>query len=73
MNRLLALPTSGESFLLQRGSKNILVDGGYGYRRLADTLSSPSVGVQHLDIVVCTHADMDHAGGLVKLLSRTLR
>jgi hypothetical protein len=71
MNRLLALPTSGESFLLQRGSKNILVDGGYGYRRLADTLSSPSVGVQHLDIVVCTHADMDHAGGLVKLLDKS--
>lgn len=71
MNRLLALPTSGESFLLQRGGKNILVDGGYGYRKLADTLSSPTVAVQHLDIVVCTHADMDHAGGLVKLLDKS--
>jgi hypothetical protein len=68
MDRLLALPTSGESFLLQRGGKNILVDGGYGYRKLADTLASPAVAVQHLDIVVCTHADMDHAGGLVGLL-----
>lgn len=43
MDRLLALPTSGESFLLQRGGKNILVDGGYGYRTLADALASPAV------------------------------
>lgn len=71
MDRLLALPTSGESFLLQRGGKNILVDGGYGYRRLADTLDLPAIAVRHLDIVVCTHADMDHAGGLVELLDKS--
>ena len=71
MERLLALPTRGESFLLQRGGKNILVDGGYGYSKLANALSSPTVGVQHLDIVVCTHADIDHAGGLVELLDKS--
>ena len=71
MDRLLALPTSGESFLLQRGGKNILVDGGSGYRKLADALGSPAVAVPHLDIVVCTHADMDHAGGLVALLDKS--
>lgn len=71
MDRLLALPTSGESFLLQRGGKNILVDGGYGCKKLADSLGSPAVAVRHLDIVVCTHADMDHAGGLVELLDKS--
>lgn len=71
MDRLLALPTSGESFLLQRGGKNILVDGGYGYRKLADALGSPDVAVRRLDIVVCTHADIDHAGGLVELLDQS--
>ncbi|WIV97484.1 MBL fold metallo-hydrolase [Kinneretia aquatilis] len=71
MDKLLALPTSGESFLLQRGGKNILVDGGYGYKKLAAALSSPTISVKHLDIVVCTHADLDHAGGLVNLLDKS--
>lgn len=57
MDRLLALPAAGESFLLQRGGKNILVDGSYGYRRLADTLGLPAIAVRHLDIVVCTASD----------------
>ncbi|NKF73009.1 hypothetical protein GO294_00219 [Ralstonia solanacearum] len=70
MNKLLALPIPGESFLLRRGEHNILVDGGYGSQALISALSAPGVGVNHLHIVVCTHADRDHAGGLTDLLDR---
>ncbi|MDP9933497.1 MBL fold metallo-hydrolase [Variovorax paradoxus] len=68
MDKLVALPVKGESFLLRRRSQNILVDGGYSSQGLASALSGPDVGVSHLNIVVCTHADRDHAGGLTDLL-----
>lgn len=71
MDKLVALPVSGDSYLLQRGDKNILVDGGYSSGKLAKALSSKEVDVDHLDIVVCTHADRDHAGGLADLLEKT--
>lgn len=71
MNKLSALHVSGESFLLQRGVHNILVDGGYGSQALIAALSAPDVVVNHLHIVVCTHADRDHAGGLTDLLDRS--
>ncbi|RKQ60807.1 metallo-beta-lactamase superfamily protein [Vogesella indigofera] len=71
MNKLLALPVAGDSFLLRRGDRNILVDGGYGSRALIAALSAPSVAVNHLHIVVCTHADKDHAGGLTDLLEKS--
>ncbi|RYG36834.1 MAG: MBL fold metallo-hydrolase [Burkholderiales bacterium] len=71
MDRLLALPIPGESFLLQRGGKNILVDGGYGYKALEKALTSAEIEVNFLHIVVCTHADADHAGGLADLLDKS--
>ena len=71
MDKLVALPVSGDSYLLRRGDKNILVDGGYSSGKLAKALSSKEVDVDHLDIVVCTHADRDHAGGLADLLEKT--
>lgn len=72
MDKLVALPVSGDSFLLRREKKNILVDGGKSTRRLIKALSSPSVAVNHLHVVVCTHADDDHAGGLTDLLDKGL-
>jgi hypothetical protein len=71
MNKLVALAVSGDSFLLRRGDRNILVDGGYGSQALIAALSAPSVAVSHLHIVVCTHADKDHAGGLTDLLDKS--
>ena len=70
-SRLLALPIPGESFLLLRHNKNILVDGGYSAHTLSAALQSKAVNVDQLDIVVCTHADRDHAGGLVDLLDKS--
>lgn len=69
-HRLLALPVLGESFLLQRDGKNILVDGGFSSSRLIRALQATNVDVNQLDIVVCTHADRDHAGGLKNQIGR---
>lgn len=68
MNTLTALPISGESFLLRRPSGNVLVDGGYDSEKLAAALERYAPDVKHLDVVVCTHGDMDHAGGLAQLI-----
>ncbi|WP_217619573.1 MBL fold metallo-hydrolase, partial [Achromobacter sp. GbtcB20] len=66
-----ALPIKGESYLLQYMGKLILVDGGYTGSSLAlalkKQLGKPNI---HLDVVVCTHNDKDHAGGLTDLLDR---
>jgi hypothetical protein len=65
---LLALPINGESFLLRRAGKNVLVDGGYKGDKIAHVLKHHVRDVQHLDVVVCTHGDGDHVGGLPALL-----
>lgn len=64
MNRLVALPLSGESFFLCRRDKKILIDGGYSSRCLINALRSVERTLKHIDIVVCTHGDKDHAAGL---------
>lgn len=61
-----ALPVRGDSFLLFSGSKSVLVDGGYKSTDLVTALG----GAKHLDVVICTHNDLDHAGGLTDLLSQ---
>lgn len=63
-----ALPISGESFLFRRGRYTVLVDGGYKSNRLAAVLRNHFPELKHIDIVLCTHADKDHAGGLPGLL-----
>jgi hypothetical protein len=68
MDKLIALPVSGESFLLRRDDKHVLVDGGYNSRELARALRTHVASLTCLDVVVCTHADRDHSGGLVSLL-----
>lgn len=64
-----ALPVAGDAFLLLCSGHTILVDGGKSSVRLAKALAE--YHALHLDIVVCTHADHDHAGGLVDLLDRS--
>ncbi len=68
MDKLIALPIKGESFLLRRGGKAVLVDGGYNSRDLASALKTHAADLKRIDIVVCTHADRDHAGGLSDLI-----
>ncbi|WP_422631501.1 MBL fold metallo-hydrolase [Pseudomonas hunanensis] len=63
MEKLIALPVKGESFLLFRDGKVILVDGGYNGKVLAGAIEKVCPGLNYIDIVVCTHSDRDHAGG----------
>lgn len=60
-----ALPVKGDAFLLATDRYHLLVDGGGS----AITLAKALAGVSRLDVVICTHADRDHAGGLTKILS----
>lgn len=69
VDQLIALPVSGDAFLLRRADRVILVDGGRGSAVLSRELTK--YGVDYLDVVICTHADHDHAGGLVDLLDRS--
>ena len=64
MDKLLALPIAGDSYLLHSQGVKILVDGGHSSLSLSAALASPDVAVRDLDIVVCTHADIDHAGAV---------
>lgn len=58
----------GDAILLQDPSGfSMLVDGGSNARVLDRALRR--LGVDRLDVVVVTHADIDHLGGLVELLS----
>lgn len=72
MDKLYGLPVSGDAFLLQREDVNILVDGGHNSSVLIKKLLQTNEAISHLDIVVCTHADKDHAGGLTDLLGTGL-
>jgi len=67
---VLALPITGESFLLRRRGHTVLVDGGWKKDKIADVLAAHFPAVTALDVIVCTHGDGDHAGGLPNLLSR---
>ena len=63
----------GQSILLQSGDRTYLVDcGGDRDEDTADIIAETlfSQGIYHLDGIVLTHMDADHAGGLTYLLSR---
>jgi hypothetical protein len=63
MDHLIALPVKGEAFLLRRGIHSILVDSGWNGLALSQALNANDPNLSRLDIVVCTHADRDHATG----------
>jgi len=68
MKRITALPVKGESYLLEHLGKKILIDGGYSSSTLVPALKAQlGLASVHLDIVICTHNDDDHAGGLTDL------
>lgn len=63
----------GQSILLQSGDRTYLVDcGGDRDADTADIIAETlfSQGIYHLDGIVLTHMDADHAGGLQYLLTR---
>lgn len=64
-----AIPVGqGDAFLLNRaGGEALLVDGGRARLGFAADLAAEHPS-RKLDVVVCTHADADHAEGLIGLL-----
>jgi hypothetical protein len=68
MDELIGLPVKGEAFLLRRGGRHILVDGGWNGRDLSRAIKTHDPGIAVIDIVICTHGDADHARGLASFL-----
>ena len=59
-----------DCILLRCGGQAMLVDGGNRDDGPAVLAALQALGVERLDLVVCTHAHEDHAGGLSYLISR---
>lgn len=63
-----AIPVgSGDSFLLEKHGKKIIVDGGRSQKYLRNYLKHKAK-IDNIDVVVCTHNDIDHSGGILGLL-----
>jgi len=70
MERFRALPvTQGDSFLLETDDKVVLVDGGISATGIVGLIGA--TGLCRIDVVVCTHADSDHANGVLGLLENS--
>ena len=64
----------GQCILLQSDGKTYMVDCGGDYDADAADLASETLlsqGISHIDGLIITHFDRDHAGGAVSFLSRT--
>ncbi len=60
----------GDSFLIQKGSVQILVDGGLGSRAI-DCLSRYVFFLDRtIEVIVLTHPEADHAEGLIDVVRR---
>lgn len=73
MSELIALAVHGDAFVYRSSKGTVLVDGGGSSATLGQQLAMALPAVSHLDIVVCTHADLDHANGLKSILSQWRR
>lgn len=63
---------NGDAFLISTDTTNILIDGGYASsftQHIKDDLEELSSANQSLELVITTHIDSDHIGGVLKLLS----
>ena len=58
----------GDAILIQQGWTQILIDGGDGQEILNRLGEFMPLGDRKIELVVATHPDEDHMGGLVKVL-----
>lgn len=63
---------NGDAFLLSTDKTNILIDGGYAStfnQHILNDLKAINSKSESLELVITTHIDSDHIGGLIKFLS----
>ncbi len=61
----------GDAVLIQKGSRQVLVDGGPSPQKIAEELGEQMpFWDRHIDLVILTHPDSDHLAGLVEVLRR---
>ncbi|MCD7976601.1 MAG: MBL fold metallo-hydrolase [Tannerellaceae bacterium] len=60
-----SFPNAVNAFLVQTGTKNILVDTGFG-RELFKNMASVGVAPEQIDVVLITHMHGDHIGGMLQ-------
>jgi beta-lactamase superfamily II metal-dependent hydrolase len=57
----------GDAILIDSGDTDILVDGGQAFANVEDYLQAQ--GIDDIDLMVATHPDADHIGGLIDVLA----
>lgn len=68
----IALPVAcGDAFYLRRPAKSILIDGGKSTNAFPGIFTNYTSST-HVDLLVCTHNDADHANGVLGFLRSEL-
>lgn len=61
----------GDSFLIQApNGRQLLIDGGKDSKVLAELAKVMPLGDRSIDVMIATHPDADHVGGLASVLGR---
>lgn len=58
----------GDAFFFNRGDRSALIDGG-GSEKKFPAQFQKATNQKHVDYLICTHNDNDHAKGLIGLLN----
>ena len=58
------VPVGFNCLYIDTGTKKILVDTGRGTDKLLDSLQNAGISPDSIDIVILTHGDSDHVGGI---------
>ena len=63
----------GDSIFIDTNSKDVLIDGGPRSAGLTVLNYLSELNISHVDIVVATHPDADHIGGLITVLNSSIQ